>query len=98
MTPTELNHLDQTTIRAVQGIVSAALRNQCCQWEKDSADAASEGRLSDALMMEHLAFAAQLLTSITASEISNFFSAVLDVQFSSMPSLEEEAEMLSPIP
>ena len=98
MTPTELNHLDLTTIRAVQGIVSAALRNQCCQWEQDSADAASEGRLSHALMMEHLAFAAQLLTSITASEISNFFSAVLDVQFSSMPPLEEEAEMLSPIP
>ncbi|MEI6829644.1 MAG: hypothetical protein WCK64_07305 [Synechococcaceae cyanobacterium ELA445] len=97
MTPTELNQLDLTTISAVQGIVSAALRNQCCQWEQDSADAASR-LLSHALMMEHLAFAAQLLTSITASEISNFFSAVLDVQFSSMPPLEEEASVLSTIP
>jgi hypothetical protein len=87
---------------AVQGcwseIVSAALGNQSCQWEQDSADAAATGRLSHALMMMRMAVAAQLLTSITASEISNVLSAVLDVQRSEIPPLEDKAEMLSSNP
>ncbi len=44
--------LDLTTINAVQGVIVAAIRNQRIQWEQDSADLASDGRLSSALMLE----------------------------------------------
>lgn len=45
---TDLTAIDLATLNAVQGLMVAALRNQCCQWEQQSSDAASEGRLSNA--------------------------------------------------
>ena len=89
MTHSELNHLDLATINAAQSVIVAAIENQICQWEQDCSDAAAEGRILNALMLEHWAFAAQLLRSITSSELSALFGKVLDVQFSSMPPLEE---------
>ena len=89
MTRNELNRLDLTTINAAQSVIVAAIQNQICQWEQDSADAAADGRLINALQLEHWAFAAQLLRSITSSELSALFVQVADIQFSSMPPLQE---------
>jgi hypothetical protein len=47
--PTDLSAIDLATLNAVQGLIVAALRNQCCQWEQQSSDAANEGHLSNEL-------------------------------------------------
>ena len=89
MTHSELNHLDLATINAAQVVITTAIENQICQWEQESSDAAADGRILNAVMVKEWAFAAQLLRSITSSELSNLFGKVLDVQFSSMPPLED---------
>jgi hypothetical protein len=89
MTHSELNHLDLATINAAQVVIATAIENQICQWEQESSDAVADGRLSNAVMVKEWAFAAQLLRSITSSELSTLFGKVLDVQFSSMPPLED---------
>jgi hypothetical protein len=89
MSHSELNRLDLATINAVQTVLKTAIENQICQWEQESSDAVADGRLSNAVMVKEWAFAAQLLRSITSTELSNLFGKVLDVQFSSMPPLED---------
>ena len=89
MTHSELNRLDLATINAAQSVIVAAIENQICQWEQESSDAVADGRLSNAVMVKEWAFAAQLLRSITSTELSKLFGKALDAQFSSMPPLEE---------
>lgn len=89
MIHSELNHLDLATINAVQTVLTTAIENQICQWEQDCSDAIADGRLSNAVMVKEWAFAAQLLRSLASSELSTLFGKVLDVQFSSMPPLED---------
>ena len=89
MTNSEINRLDLATINAAQVVITTAIENQICQWEQESSDAAADGRILNALMCEHWAFAAQLLRSITINELSTLFGKALDVQFSSMPPPEE---------
>ncbi len=72
--------LDLATINAAQGVIVAAIRQRCCQWEQDSADAAADGRLVNALMLEHWAFAANLLASVVSSEFSALFGQALDAR------------------
>jgi len=78
--PTDLTAIDLATLNAVQGLIVAALRNQCCQWEQQSSDAAADGRLSSALMLENWAFAADLLASVVSSEFSTLFGQALDAR------------------
>ena len=78
--PTDLSAIDLATLNAVQGVIVAALRTQCCQWEQQSCDAAADGRLSSALMLEHWAFAADLLASKVGSEFSTLVSQSLDAR------------------
>jgi hypothetical protein len=78
--PTDLTAIDLATLNAVQGVIVAALRNQCCQWEQQSCDAAAVGRLSSALMLEHWAFAAELLAGTISTEISTLFDQALDAR------------------
>ena len=33
--PSDLSTLDLATINAAQGVIVAALRDRCCQWEQD---------------------------------------------------------------
>ena len=54
--------------------------NQCCQWKQQSSDAAADGRLSSALMLEHWAFAAELLAGTISTEISTLFDQALDAR------------------
>ena len=78
--PTDLSAIDLATLNAAQGAIVAAIRQRCCQWEQESADAAADGRLSNALMLEHWAFAADLLTSAVSAEISMLFAQALGAQ------------------
>ena len=79
--PTDLSAIDLDTLNAAQGVIVAALRNQCCQWEQQSAGAAADGRLSNALMLEHWAFAADLLAGMVGTEFSTLFSQAMDARF-----------------
>jgi len=78
--PTDLSTIDLATLNAVQGVIVAALRNQCCQWEQQSIDAAADGRLSNALMLENWAFAADLLAGVVSTEVSSFFGQALNAR------------------
>jgi len=75
--PTDLSTIDLATLNAVQGVIVAALRNQCCQWEQQSIDAAADGRASNALMLENWAFAADLLAGVVSAEVSSLFGQAL---------------------
>ena len=79
--PSTLSTLDLATINAAQGVIVAAIRNQCCQWEQDSADAAADGRLTNALMFKDWAFAADILATTVSSELTGLFVRTLDAQF-----------------
>ena len=78
--PTDLSAIDLATLNAVQGLIVAALREQCCQWEQDSADAAADGRLSNALTVQNWAFAADLLASKVSGEFAALFGRALDAR------------------
>jgi len=78
--PTDLSTIDLATLNAVQGVIVAALRNQCCQWEQQSIDAAADGRLSNALMLENWAFAADLLAGVVSTEVSSLFGQALNAR------------------
>jgi len=78
--PTDLTAIDLATLNAVQGVIVAALRNQCCQWEQQSIDAAADGRLSNALMLGNWAFAADLLAGVVSSEVSSLFGQALNAR------------------
>jgi len=84
--PADLSSIDLATLNAAQGAIVAAIRQRCCQWEQDSADAAAGGRLSNALMLEHWAFAANLLTSTLSAEISTLFTQALGTRFGDLTS------------
>ena len=78
--PTDLTAIDLATLNAAQGVIVAAIRNQCCQWEQQSIDAAADGRLSNALMIEHWAFASDLLAGVVSTEVSSLFGQALDAR------------------
>jgi hypothetical protein len=78
--PTDLSTLDLATLNAAQGAIVAAIRNQCCQWEQESADAAADGRLSSAVMVQHWAFAAELLASSVSTEFSTLLGQSIDAR------------------
>jgi len=91
--PTDLTAIDLATLNAVQGVIVAALRNQCCQWEQESSDVAADGRLSNALMLENWAFAADVLAFKVSSEFTALFSQALDARMnwsSTIRSVEDQ--------
>ena len=92
--PTDLSTLDLTTINAAQGVIVAALRDQCCQWEQESTDAAADGRLVNALMLEHWAFAADLLASKVASECAALFGEAFNARTNSQHTARSVEEQM----
>ena len=78
--PSDLSTLDLATLNAAQGVIVAAIRNQCCQWEQESADAAADGRLSSAVMVQNWAFAAELLASCVSTEFSTLLGQAIDAR------------------
>jgi len=79
--PTDLSTIDLATINAAQQVIVSSIRDKVCQWEQESSDAAAEGRLSNALMLEQWAFAAELLATTVSSEFSALFSQALSARF-----------------
>ena len=91
--PTDLSTIDLATLNTAQAVIVAALRDQCCQWEQDSTDAAADGRLVNALMLEHWAFAANLMAGMVSSKFSALIGEALNSQIhwhSSTRSVEEQ--------
>jgi hypothetical protein len=85
--------IDLATLTAAQEQIVSALRDQCCQWEQDSTDAAADGQLVNALMLEHWAFAANLMTAMVSSKFSAVIGEALNSQIqwhSSTRSVEEQ--------
>jgi hypothetical protein len=68
------------TLNIAREVIVASLRNQCCQWEQQSADAVADGNLSSAQMLENWAFSANLLASTVGNAFSTLFSQVLDAR------------------
>ena len=91
---TALPSIDLATLNAAQGVIVAAIRQQCCQWEQDSADAVADGRLSNALMLEHWSFAADVLASKVGSEFTALFSKALNAQINGGSTRPFEEQML----
>jgi hypothetical protein len=79
--PTDFSTIDLATLNAAQGVMVAALRDRCCQWEQDSADLATDGNLANAVMFKHWAFAADLLSTTISAEFTNLFSKALNARF-----------------
>ena len=92
--PTDLSTIDLATLNATQGVIVAALRDQCCQWEQESADAAADGRLSNALMLEHWSFAANLLAQQVSSTFTALFAQALDAQLNGRTSARSIQDQL----
>jgi hypothetical protein len=78
--PSDLSTIDLATINAAQSVIVAAIRNQCCQWEQESSDAIADGRLSNAVMVQNWAFAADILASKVSGEFSTLFIRTLDAR------------------
>jgi len=83
--PTDLSTIDLATINAAQGVIVAAIRNQCCLWEQDSADAVADGHLSNAVMVQNWAFAADILSSTVSTEFSTLFAQAYTARFGALP-------------
>jgi hypothetical protein len=92
--PSDLSTLDLATINAAQGVIVAALRDQCCQWDQDSADAAADGRLSNAVMVQHWAFAADLLSTKVASEFAALFGEAFNARTHSQSTARSVEEQM----
>ena len=43
--PSDLAAIDLATLNAAQGVMVAALRDRCCQWEQDSAALSAAGQI-----------------------------------------------------
>ena len=78
--PSDLSTIDLATLNIAREVIVASLRNQCCQWEQQSADAVAEGNLSTAQMLENWAFSADLLASTVGNEFSTLFVQALDAR------------------
>ncbi len=91
--PTDLSTIDLATINAAQGVIVAAIRNQCCQWEQESSDAVADGRLSNAVMVQHWAFAADIIASKVSTSFSDLFAKAFTARFGDLSStLHRSAE------
>jgi len=78
--PTDSSAIHLATLNAVKGVIAAALRNQCCQWEQQSCNASADARLSSALMVANWAFVADILAGRVSTEISSLFGQALDAR------------------
>ncbi len=91
---TALPAIDLATLNVAQGVIVSALRNQCSQWEQESIDAVADGRLSNALMVEHWAFASDLLASTVSAEFTALFCKALNAQINGNSTRSVQEQML----
>ena len=87
---TDLSTIDLATINATQQVIVSVIRDKVCQWEQESCDAAADGRLSNAQMLEQWAFAADLLAGMVSSELTSLFLQVLNAKAAPNRSFQEQ--------
>jgi hypothetical protein len=85
--PTDCSSIDLATLNTAQGVLVAALRDRCCQWEQDSADAAADGNFSTAATIQQWAIAADLLLNTISIELSVLFAQALTARFDDQRSI-----------
>ena len=78
--PSDLSTIDLATLNIAREVIVTSLRNQCCQWEQQSADAVADGNFSSAQMLEHWSFCADLLATTVSIEFSTLFGQALDAR------------------
>lgn len=78
--PSDPSTIDLATLNIAREVIVASIRNQCCQWEQQSADAVAVGNLSSAQMLESWAFSADLLASTVRNEFPTLFAQALDAR------------------
>ncbi|QPN69292.1 hypothetical protein [Synechococcus sp. CBW1108] len=79
--PTDFSAIDLGTINAAHEVIVASIRHKVCEWEQKSSDLATDGNLTNAVMVKHWAFAADLLSTTISTEFTNLFSKALNARF-----------------
>ena len=78
---TDFTAIDLGTINVAHEVIVASIRHKVCQWEQESSDLATEGNLSNAVMVKHWAFCADILATTISTEFTNLFSKALNARF-----------------
>ena len=79
--PTDFSAIDLGTINVAHDVIVSAIRHKVCHWEQESSDLATDGNLTNAVMVKHWAFAADLLSTTISTEFTNLFSQALNARF-----------------
>ena len=66
--PTDFSIIDLGTINAAHEVIVASIRHKVCQWEQESSDLATDGNLTNAVMVKHWAFCADILATSVSSQ------------------------------
>jgi hypothetical protein len=69
----DLRSIDLATLSVAREVIVDAIQNQVIDWERQSQDAVANGNLSNALLLEHWAFAAEFTATTVSTEISVLF-------------------------
>jgi len=65
--PTDLSTIDLATINVAHEVIVASIRSKVCQWEQESSDLATDGKLSNAVMVKNWAFSADILATTVST-------------------------------
>ena len=79
--PADLSTIDLATINVAHEVIVSAIRDKVCEWEQESSDLTTDGKLSSALMLKHWAFCADILATTVSSEFSGLFSKAFTARF-----------------
>ncbi|MCP9908935.1 hypothetical protein KBZ15_03255 [Cyanobium sp. BA20m-p-22] len=79
--PNDFSAIDLSTINVAHDVIVSAIRQKVCQWEQESSDLATDGNLTNAVMVKHWAFCADILASSVSTEFTNLFSQALNARF-----------------
>jgi hypothetical protein len=88
----DLRSIDLATLSIAREVIVDAIQNQVIDWERQSQDAVANGNLSNALLLEHWAFSAELLATSVGTEFGNLFIKALDARFGTLSATNHSAE------
>jgi len=78
---TAFSEIDLGTINVAHDVIVSAIRHKVCEWEQKSSDLATDGNLTNAVMVKHWAFCADILATTVSTEFTNLFSKALNARF-----------------
>ena len=82
--PNDLYAIDLGTINVAHDVIVSAIRHKVCEWEQKSSDLATDGNLTNAVMVKHWAFCADILATTVSTEFTNLFSNALSARFADL--------------